>query len=208
VHGVAQVVFIASESDIKQDVFAEYINQILKTGEISGLYTRDEFEAVCAEVTPIMQRAGLHSFCFRIMVGPLVYSRQSCDMAGKRCGTLILIGDGHGGTPKQAFKFFIEQVKRNLHIVLCMSPGGNNLMRRAQQFPGLVSGTYVDWYMPWPTDALALVAHNMLHDLGLPNMSTVSTATASAFRLLVELSSLQIIHMIHFRMCVPGVRST
>lgn len=71
-YGVAQVVFIVSESDIKQDVFAEYINQILKTGEISGLYTRDEFEAVCAEVTPIMQRAGLHSFCVKLTVSPLV----------------------------------------------------------------------------------------------------------------------------------------
>ena len=63
-YGAAQVVFIASESDIKHDAFADCINQILKTGEIGGLYTRDEFEAVCTEVTPIMQRAGVHSFCF------------------------------------------------------------------------------------------------------------------------------------------------
>ena len=79
-------------------------------------------------------------------------------------------------------------------------------MRRAQQFPGLISGTYVDWYMPWPTDALALVARNMLHDLSLPTTGTVSTTTASAFGLVVELPSLQVINVTDCILFVcPGV---
>jgi dynein heavy chain len=52
------------------------------------------------------------------------------------------------------YRFFLERVRDNLHVVMCFSPVGAKFARRAQQFPGLVSGATIDWFLPWPEEAL------------------------------------------------------
>ena len=51
---------------------------------------------------------------------------------------------------------------------ICFSPVGESLRRRARQFPALVNNTIIDWYFPWPKDALLNVATKFLEedDLG------------------------------------------
>lgn len=34
------------------------------------------------------------------------------------------------------------------------SPVGAKFARRAQQFPGLINGCTIDWFLPWPEEAL------------------------------------------------------
>lgn len=46
----------------------------------------------------------------------------------------------------------------NLHVVLAMSPVGDKLRNRCRNFPGLVSNTVIDWFLPWPVQALQAVA--------------------------------------------------
>ncbi len=53
-------------------------------------------------------------------------------------------------TPENIFDFFIEKIKQNFHIVLCMSPVGETLRIRARKFPGLINGTNVNWFHSWP----------------------------------------------------------
>jgi dynein heavy chain len=55
-------------------------------------------------------------------------------------------------------KFFFDQVRANLHIVLCFSPVGEKFRDRALKFPALFSGTTIDWFLPWPEQALQDVA--------------------------------------------------
>jgi dynein heavy chain len=43
-----------------------------------------------------------------------------------------------------------------------MSPSGDTLMLRCRYFPGLVSNTNIDWFFPWPEDALTAVANNFM----------------------------------------------
>ena len=50
----------------------------------------------------------------------------------------------------------------NLHIVLCFSPAGNTLRHRAKCFPGIVRGCTIDWYTPWPEEALSAVASSLI----------------------------------------------
>jgi dynein heavy chain len=45
---------------------------------------------------------------------------------------------------------FITTVKRNLHVVLCFSPVGEDMRTRAKRFPALVNCTVIDWFQPWP----------------------------------------------------------
>lgn len=39
-------------------------------------------------------------------------------------------------------------------IRLLPSPVGAKFARRAQQFPGLINGCTIDWFLPWPEEAL------------------------------------------------------
>jgi dynein heavy chain len=43
-----------------------------------------------------------------------------------------------------------------------MSPAGDTLRVRCRNFPGLISNTNVDWFFPWPEDALTAVASNFM----------------------------------------------
>lgn len=52
------------------------------------------------------------------------------------------------------YRFFLNRVRDNLHVALCFSPVGPKFARRAQQFPGLINGCTIDWFLPWPEEAL------------------------------------------------------
>lgn len=62
---------------------------------------------------------------------------------------------------------FIERVRRNLHVALCMSPVGEAFKRRLRMFPSLVNCTTIDWFSDWPEDALLEVALKYLSDIDL-----------------------------------------
>ena len=52
------------------------------------------------------------------------------------------------------YSFFLNRVRDNLHVCLCFSPVGAKFARRAMQFPGLINGCTIDWFLPWPEEAL------------------------------------------------------
>jgi len=64
---------------------------------------------------------------------------------------------------------FVERVWDNLHIILCMSPVGDQLWLRCWQFPSLVNTCTLDWFSRWPEEALFYVSSAFLKDLNLPN---------------------------------------
>ena len=69
-----------------------------------------------------------------------------------------------GEDPSQddLFAYFISRVRANLHIMLCFSPVGPKLLQRTQKFPGLINGCTVDWFLPWPEEALTAVARHFM----------------------------------------------
>lgn len=73
-------------------------------------------------------------------------------------------------TGEALFSFFLERVRTNLHVVLCLSPIGEAFRERCRMFPGLVNCTTIDWFTDWPADALFEVAQKQLEEeqLGLP----------------------------------------
>ncbi|EDQ85634.1 uncharacterized protein MONBRDRAFT_38754 [Monosiga brevicollis MX1] len=48
--------FVMTDNEIKQEEFLESINNLLATGEIGGLFARDEIDEICGELTPIMKK--------------------------------------------------------------------------------------------------------------------------------------------------------
>jgi len=65
------------------------------------------------------------------------------------------------------FDYFLNLCKKNLHVVLTMSPIGEAFKRRLRMFPSLVNCCTIDWFLPWPKEALESVAHQFLSDTEL-----------------------------------------
>ncbi|CAG0883773.1 unnamed protein product [Cyprideis torosa] len=70
-------------------------------------------------------------------------------------------------SPLSLYAFFVERVKRNLHIVLAMSPIGDALRNRLRMFPSLINCCTIDWFTEWPEDALERVASKFLSEVDL-----------------------------------------
>ncbi|XP_037090995.1 dynein heavy chain 10, axonemal-like [Pollicipes pollicipes] len=65
---------------------------------------------------------------------------------------------GYAIQKESVWQFFVNRCVQNLHVVLCMSPTGQQLQIRCRNFPGLVNNTTIDWFQPWPEQALFAVA--------------------------------------------------
>eukprot|EP00760_Papus_ankaliazontas_P001566 PhM_4_TR10512/c1_g1_i1/m.53321/K10408/DNAH; dynein heavy chain, axonemal len=61
-------------------------------------------------------------------------------------------------TEEVLWNYFIRKVRENLHYVLCFSPAGPKFRERVRKFPSLMSCCTVDWFFPWPEEALMEVA--------------------------------------------------
>ena len=46
------------------------------------------------------------------------------------------------------------RVKKNMHIILAMSPLGEVFRTRLRMFPSLINCCTIDWFTEWPEEAL------------------------------------------------------
>ncbi|NWU76504.1 DYH7 protein, partial [Onychorhynchus coronatus] len=70
-------------------------------------------------------------------------------------------------SPLALFACFVNFCKENLHIVVAFSPIGDAFRNRLRQFPSLINCCTIDWFQPWPEDALERVASKFLETLEL-----------------------------------------
>jgi dynein heavy chain len=66
----------------------------------------------------------------------------------------------------QKYGFFTKICKNNLHMIITVSPVGDDYRKRLRTFPSLINCSTLDWFLPWPADALKSVASYLLEDLG------------------------------------------
>lgn len=123
--------FIFSDTQLKEESFLEDLNNILSSGEVPNLYSKDEKMGVFEAVRPAAKKAGIIE------------------------------------TADKLWEFFIERTRTNLHIILCMSPVGDGFRNRCRMYPALVNCTTIDFFHPWPADALTEVAARFLADTKL-----------------------------------------
>lgn len=81
-------------------------------------------------------------------------------------------------TPEFLARNFYDTVRANLHIVLCFSPVHPKFTERTQNFPGLTSGCAIDWFLPWPADALVAVSEKVISSAPFSSANNVSTSIA------------------------------
>jgi dynein heavy chain len=72
-------------------------------------------------------------------------------------------------TKLNIFSQYLNRVRRNIHLCVCMSPLGEVFRNRLRNFPSLVNCCTIDWFTAWPADALQSVGLSVLRkaDLGL-----------------------------------------
>ena len=119
---------------MKEDAFFEDVNSILNNGEVPNLFPSDEYmqiiDAVARETpTP-------------------AYSPSSS--RGRSCPPAFPPASADGGG--------VPRCRRNIHIVLSLSPIGDAFRERLRQFPALVNCCTIDWFHRWPDEALRSVA--------------------------------------------------
>uniref|UniRef100_H3G776 AAA+ ATPase domain-containing protein n=1 Tax=Phytophthora ramorum TaxID=164328 RepID=H3G776_PHYRM len=72
---------------------------------------------------------------------------------------------------ERAWRWLVQEIKRNLHVVLCFSPATADFRMRARKFPALVNCALIDWFQPWPKEALRSVAARFLSFDNIPQLS-------------------------------------
>jgi dynein heavy chain len=67
--------------------------------------------------------------------------------------------------PGRPLDLIMQRCKRNLHIILALSPAGNELSLLFRKYPSLVNCASIDWFLNWPAEALLAVsrAHLIPH---------------------------------------------
>ncbi|XP_061919084.1 dynein axonemal heavy chain 11 isoform X5 [Entelurus aequoreus] len=68
-------------------------------------------------------------------------------------------------TKENCWRFFIERVRLQMTVVLCLSPVGSHLRLRACRFPALIQCTTIDWFHPWSSQALQSVSYTFIHEI-------------------------------------------
>ena len=125
-----KVAFIFTDAEVKEESFLEYINQLLMTGEVAGLFPKEEQDALVNDCRPAFKKEAA----------------------------------GQVDSYDNLWNFFLSRVRDNLHLCLCFSPVGDKFSRRARDFPGLINGCTIDWFLPWPQDALVAVSTKFIGD--------------------------------------------
>ncbi|BBM97612.1 dynein axonemal heavy chain [Marchantia polymorpha subsp. ruderalis] len=79
---------------------------------------------------------------------------------------------GRDGSTLEMYMFFVEQCRKNLHMVIAMSPFGDAFRTRLRMFPSLVNCCTIDWFSEWPAEALKSVATNFIATIDLDSETT------------------------------------
>eukprot|EP00762_Andalucia_godoyi_P003304 ANDGO_06532.mRNA.1 Dynein heavy chain len=127
-----KICFIFDESNILDTAFLEYMNALLASGEVPGLFEGDEL-------------AALLNSC-----------RESARLAEERIDS-----------DDDLFKWFLNRVQRNLHIVLTMNPSNPDFTNRTATSPALFNRCVVDWFGDWNELALSQVASEFVSRIDL-----------------------------------------
>lgn len=77
-------------------------------------------------------------------------------------------GNGCADNQEALTGYFLQTMKQKMKLILCFSPVGDNFRIKARKFPGLINATSIDWFHPWPKDALIDVANRFLTEIEFP----------------------------------------
>lgn len=111
-------VFLFNDTQIVDESFLEDINNILSSGEVPNLFKPDELSEVCLPLLCWKNYMKYVSPLLSVM-SVLLRSLQVCNALSEDARRDKVLQ-----TPDSLFRYLIERVRSNLHVILCMSPVG------------------------------------------------------------------------------------
>jgi dynein heavy chain len=149
-----------------------YNDQNLKD-DIRALYTaagpQGKQVAFCMTDAEIKKESFLEAINAMLATGeiPGLIPKEDKDIVAIECKNIWVKEEGvKGQEPPLSllWNFFLRRVKDCLHMILAFSPVGKAFRERASNFPSLFSQCNIDWFLPWPEEALVAVAQKFLRD--------------------------------------------
>uniref|UniRef100_H2Z3M9 Uncharacterized protein n=1 Tax=Ciona savignyi TaxID=51511 RepID=H2Z3M9_CIOSA len=147
-----KTVFLITDTQIKDESFLEDVDSLLNTAEVANLFAADEKQELIE----------VYFFYFFYSYYSLVTIQNAV-----RPVMAQNAGPNTDFSPLAMFSFFVSRCRDNLHIIIAFSPIGDAFRNRLRQFPSLINCCTIDWFQPWPADALELVANKFLENLEL-----------------------------------------
>jgi dynein heavy chain len=60
------------------------------------------------------------------------------------------------------FVSYVTRVKKNVHMIIAMSPLGDTFNARLRKFPSFINCCTIDWFSEWPEEALLGVGRGQI----------------------------------------------
>lgn len=111
--------FLLTDNEIKKEVFLEFVNSFLNTGEISGMLEKQDRDTAISEAEKFMVKRGEEPPPAEIL-----------------------------------YEGAVNKVMDSLHMVLAFSPANPRFRSRGIQFPSLFTSCSLNFFFPWPEEAL------------------------------------------------------
>jgi dynein heavy chain len=92
---------------------------------------------------------------------PNLYTSEDLDRI-YNCIRASATDPGAVQSKESMFRIYLSRIQENLHLVICMSPIGEEFRNRLRMFPSLVNCCTIDWFSMWPEEALRSVAANSI----------------------------------------------
>ena len=134
----------------------------------------------------------------------------TCALQVKNALTDAIKKAGLPETMEAIFSFFVERVRNNLHIVLCMSPVGDPFRDRLRQYPAFVNCTTIDWFTEWPKDALLEVAEKYMEEVSFSEQESeaalrknIASVFVTVHRSVAEMSERMLSEMKRYNYVTP-----
>lgn len=130
-HDGKSVTFFLTEAESAQEWVLERINNLLTVGDIPHLFTAEEMEPMFADLVDLYHKheyEPLHTH---------PYQRVMCGWDGSTLLIAMLVcrpQDTDTPSYETMYKFFCNQVRSNLHVVLCYTPDGDKLRSRSWRY--------------------------------------------------------------------------
>lgn len=136
-----KICFIFDESNALDSSFLEKMNTLLAGGEVPGLFEGDDWSALIRQCRDAVQRAG----------------------PAKTGGLDSTSSDD------ELYRWFVGQVRRNLHVVFTLNPASPDFHNRAATSPALFNRCVIDWFGEWSPRALFQVGLEFTAQIDLDN---------------------------------------
>jgi len=191
-----KVMFLFTDAHVADEGFLELINNMLTSGMVPALYDDSEKDGLINRQD--MAIMGTRAVQDGMSVDGWQRGRMVWSHVCWRCPTQIyrywctfMCSSGRQSPPLSPFPhrsvrpeverkgllatkescwaYYVQKCRNNLHVVLAMSPVGETLRTRCRNFPGMVNNAVIDWFEPWPEQALQSVATVFLQNEELPD---------------------------------------